>query len=336
MKKFTKGCLITALVLFVLGWVMIGVFGLLGGLRQLEELDGINGIPFTVNHNGIYFSFFDDEGSDEDMWDDGDAAWERISAEQEAVRLDGEIKNLDLDIGACAFYIRESDDDYAQIGISGDDRDIRYAVKGNTLKVASRKYNRFLFWHRDVKVEAAQVVLSLPKNMELDTVDIEFGAGSIEAIPLNVNSIEVEIGGGKCKLEGVTANQASLHVGAGTMTVGSLSVREADVEVGAGELIIPDMNITGVMELEAGMGSAWLNGTITGDMNAECGMGNLEIELTGSESDHDYEIECAMGTAEIGKNSYSGLANERYVQNGSDSHFKIDCAMGNVVIQFKE
>ena len=51
MKKFTKGCLITALVLFIVGLIICGVGGLLGGFRELSEMDGIGSIPFRYYRN---------------------------------------------------------------------------------------------------------------------------------------------------------------------------------------------------------------------------------------------------------------------------------------------
>ena len=48
MKKFTKGCLLTALILFILGCAICVVCGILGGFRQIESgsLNGVMGIPF--------------------------------------------------------------------------------------------------------------------------------------------------------------------------------------------------------------------------------------------------------------------------------------------------
>ena len=45
MSKFTKGCLITALVTFIIGLLMCGVGALMGGFRMLDGMDieGITG-----------------------------------------------------------------------------------------------------------------------------------------------------------------------------------------------------------------------------------------------------------------------------------------------------
>ena len=39
MKKFTKSCLITALVLFIIGSVFCATFGMMGGFRQIDAVN---------------------------------------------------------------------------------------------------------------------------------------------------------------------------------------------------------------------------------------------------------------------------------------------------------
>ena len=50
MKKFTKGCLMTALVLFLVGLILSVVCGLLGGFRQLNKM-GISDWPVSYYRN---------------------------------------------------------------------------------------------------------------------------------------------------------------------------------------------------------------------------------------------------------------------------------------------
>lgn len=335
MKKFTKGCLITALVLFIIGCVMCGVFGLLGGYRQLEQMDGIAGMPWEIHFfddNGLFYI----TGADYDDWDVDYDDWDSVTPAEGAaetpldIRAD-ELRNIDIEMGACALFIEESEDDNIWISRNEKAKNIYYRVSGDTLEIGNKVRRR---WWRNTNVTDAVVVLYLPP-MVLDTVEIEFGAGKIDAIPLCANTISIEIGAGKCDFEEVQASSVELTVGAGEMKVDRLYAREADIEAGAGELEVADMEVSGYMDLEIGMGNAQLNGKITGGMDADCGMGNLTMSLDGSETEHNYEIECAMGSVNIGNNSYSGLASEKYINNNSDSVFAIDCAMGSIDIDFR-
>ena len=72
MKKFTKGCLMTALILFLVGVVICGVSGLLGGFRQVREMNGIGGIPFGYHKSADgnwHLGFFHNNGEIGKEWE---------------------------------------------------------------------------------------------------------------------------------------------------------------------------------------------------------------------------------------------------------------------------
>ena len=89
MKKFTKGCLITALIIFVLGCLLCVIGGLLGGFRQLSNINNIKGIPFAFGRdaNGdFHFGFFNDEWNDydESVWNDYEEnGWEAVQPDED-------------------------------------------------------------------------------------------------------------------------------------------------------------------------------------------------------------------------------------------------------------
>ncbi len=73
MKKFTKGCLTTALVLFIIGLILSVVCGLLGGFRELEEMGDIEDIPFVwrMDSDGDWrIGFFRSPGYDREELED--------------------------------------------------------------------------------------------------------------------------------------------------------------------------------------------------------------------------------------------------------------------------
>ena len=66
------------------------------------------------------------------------------------------------------------------------------------------------------------------------------------------------------------------------------------------------------------------------------GMGNMDMTLTGQYTQHDYEIDCGMGSVRVGDMTYSGMSSGQNVDNNSDSEFDLDCGMGSMNIVFKE
>ena len=65
-------------------------------------------------------------------------------------------------------------------------------------------------------------------------------------------------------------------------------------------------------------------------------MGNMELTLSGKETDHNYEIECAAGNVDIGSFSVSAMAAEKVINNNAVSNFDIECSMGNITIDFED
>lgn len=345
MKRFTKGCLITALVVFVLGCIICGVCALLGGFKQLRNLNvyNITGIPFFYHRDrdgGFSYGFWD---NDHEYWDEEwetHKNWDQVGdADKKQLDLTADtLHNLDIELGAAELYIEESEDDHVWLSASGDTRDFRYHKDGDTLYLVRREDSLFWNWVRDRdKDMTVKVHLYLPKDIYLDDVDIMFGAGVLDAGTLRAHEVQVEVGASVCSIdELVSDDSAEISVGAGQIWVFSLEANEANLNIGAGELYIEGANVTGEADIDIGMGSVEVSGLIAGDLNADCGMGSLTLVLTDGEQDHNYKIECAMGNVSVGRNSYTGLSGEKTINNGSSSTYDIECSMGNVNVSFAQ
>lgn len=341
MKKFTKGCLLTALVIFVLGCVVCGVSGLLGGFRQLENISETTGIPFRYHRGAdgsVEFGFFDSQGND---WTIGtEEVLETIesgapdSEKQLALTADT-LRNLEVDLEGCALAVRESEDEHVWLAVEGSGREVHYAVEnGDTLVIDTP--DPILNWPGlQGAVNKTVVYLALPKDAELDAIELECGAGKIDMSDLKADSIDIELGAGACSLEALTARTVVLSVGAGEASVGTLTAKETELEVGAGELVIEAIRNDGILDLDIGMGNAEINGIITGEMDLDCSMGNVTMKLAGSEEDYLYTIDCAMGNVTVGDNVYASFVGEKQWGNGENC-FDIDCSMGSVTIIFEE
>jgi DUF4097 and DUF4098 domain-containing protein YvlB len=321
MKKFTKRCLMTALVIFIIGCVFC-IFGfVLGGFSTEPWTTGWEMTNLVNGDDGEMLSTVAEEQLD-------------LTAET--------LKNIDVEIGACGLVMHETDEDHVGIAVTGNDstlfgNKIRYRVENGDTLVVERTASAWDGWRslmRKKDRSDAVVYLNLPKNVSLETVDIEFGAGEMTVADLSADYIDIECGAGACTVDSLQAEVLSLSVGAGQADIGSLKANECELEVGVGELVVRDAEITGNLDIDVGLGNAEVGGSVTGDMEADCGMGNLTMALTGSEDAHSYDAECAMGSVVIGGRSYSGVAEAGW--GSADSHFEIACSMGNVVISFDQ
>lgn len=126
--------------------------------------------------------------------------------------------------------------------------------------------------------------------------------------------VDADVGVGVLKMQGVQANQMNLEVGAGQIEVWETQAATCALDVGMGQLLFA--------------------GDISETINAECSMGNLELTLTGKETDYNYAVKGAMGSVTIGEEEYGGKTQDEMIQNGAEKNCNIQCAVGNVKVSF--
>ena len=183
-------------------------------------------------------------------------------------------------------------------------------------------------------------------NESFQNLDIEFEAGTLEIVYVDVEKVEVHRGNTKdfvCYVE-----ENTLHIKGGVQigvnsNVGSIVVNipkdmifdEVDLELGAG-----DVNCSGLMansvDIDIGAGDVDLIGLDTKNLDAEVRAGDLYLELVGLESDYNYDAECGVGDIKIGTLSISGIGGTKETNNSGASRFMdLECGMGNIRIEFQ-
>ena len=358
MKKFTKGCLMTALVLFLVGLVLSVVCGLLGGFRQLSEMSGTENIPFRWYHHAVedwrvgslLASGYDRDNLEnieeiEDMEDvrqsidqEMEKKLKNLEGQKEQLALTAEtLGSLEIDVEDCNVLILESSDEYVWFLVDGNSNRPHYSIENehgrSGLSIENEVERHFGNWRKGAN---DTVYLWLPKGCALEECDIDMGAGFMGSIFINVRQMKVNLGAGLIETDGFEADELSLLVGAGELIADRITAGKADIEIGAGHLAIDELTVSGEVDLEVSMGLAEINGTLSGDLDMECDMGEIVMRLTGSEDDHSYNVECGMGSVSVGSYSRSGFATVKSWNSGENSKFDINCNMGNVSIMFEE
>lgn len=320
MKKFMKGCAITAVILLVLGVAMAVV------AVSIKGTTGINDVVYSVTGGkvnvdldlldgdwGIFGESYYD--IDEDAMFDKD--YSVVTGDVEQYSLGNAIRNLDIEVGGCTVIFKDSSDDNFYVEAQNMGKFQCY-VEDETLYLKStRKVNHVSDLGDEFKRH--KITLYIPQNEQdiftFENVDIEFGAGLLE-------------------LDTLSAEELNLEVGAGQITAEFLEARECNIEVGMGEICVEDMMV-GNLNAETGMGHLLMGGFVDGDLTAECSMGAIELDLTNAENDFNYQLEAAMGSVEIDGESYAGMAHEKTVDNGAARTMKVECAMGAIMINFE-
>lgn len=321
MKKFTKVCLTTALVLFLVGLMLCVVCGVLGGFRQLSRMDGIIDV------------------GDIDVGDIGDLErkLKELDGKQEELPLTAEtLGSLEIDLEMCNLLIQESADEHVWYLAAGNTHRPRYTIENDGDRSRLCIENEADGWHRWRGKPNDTVYLWLPKDCTLKACDIDIGAGYVKSISLQAERARITIGAGLLEMNGLAGKDIILSADAGELLAGRVTAETAVLQIGAGHLRVEELAVSREADIDVSVGQCEIAGTITGDLALDCDMGEAVMRLTGSEDDHSYDVECGMGEVNVGGYSHSGVASERSWNSGKDSEFEIDCNMGTVTVTFEK
>lgn len=311
MKRFTKVMLILAAFTFVFGFAITAAAKALGG--RMPRTAVINngwydGEWFHVSHSSPdhheYGTMRDYEIPDEDTWD---PEYEDMISEVEAEGLAGidaafqEVgaHKLEISVEAASVELIEGDTE-GSIYLSEAGKYIEWEqeIDDDTLKLTIRKKrgtgNKISSWDS----EAYRAVLVLPKGEEFHEIEINVGAGNVEA-------------------DRITVNKLKLEAGAGSINIGLGNVEELKIDSQAGSVIY--------------------TGKVDRELEVDCQAGNAEIYLSGAQEDFDYDMKVSMGSIEIDGRNYSGLDKKKALTN-EDSWKKadLDCEVGSIELAFYE
>lgn len=120
--------------------------------------------------------------------------------------------------------------------------------------------------------------------------------------------------------------------GGGVLEAAQVQTGELDIEVGAGLIQLQNVRVD-ALDLEVGAGDASVTGTINREASIDCGIGTVDLQLTGTQQDYSYSMECGAGVIQIGNDVYSGISNEKTIMNGG-AMIEMECGAGEVTVGF--
>lgn len=301
MKKFAKAALITAGILFFTGVIILIICSIFAGTAYRGTLsDTVSSQLHRIAQNGFLHI---DGHSSHYSFDSSYPIYSGKHTDYNAACAD-DITELYLDLGNTIFILSPSQDNYFHI-ISDGTGEYQYYAIGSSFYIDG-------FSDRKVH-QKNQLTLEIPDK--------------------TYKYFSISLGAGAAELSSIKSDAVVISVGAGELTLDSLSCKSIDAEIGAGAASIENA-ATELANFEVSMGELIFEGCINADMSAEVGMGNMELLLTGSQRDHNYELEAGMGGITIDQRSYGGIAFDTALDNGADSTYSLECSMGNITVTF--
>ena len=326
MKKFMKGCAVTALVLFVTGCVFAAIAGTVRGRKTIEN------VVENATHGRIHINLSDWErwgisiddfiGNNEiveeleniDYKIEEDAGFDRHFSTQtgtiDKYSLGSDIRELDIEVGACSLTTENSSDGNFYLEARNAGKFQGY-VKDGVLHI-----NSSVNVPKSIYIKECSIVLYVPEDCSFDKVYINVGAGKLE-------------------FDRLVTRSADLEAGAGEIAINQLQAQEVETSVGMGKISLSGLS-TNTLDAVVGMGEFTAAGDAASDISIECSMGNVDLNLKGSQQDFNYELSQALGNVTLGSGGGSGFSSEQYIDNHAGKTIDIECSMGNVTITFQQ
>mgnify|MGYP000469571191 CR=1 FL=1 len=303
MKKFTKRMLIAAGIFGAVGIGLTAAGGVMGA--SMSELTGVKSLKrVLLVADGDYDYDDSDDYDDDDDYDDYDYDYDD-SDDYDSDDYDDSDDCDDSEEDSTVYQLKyqptkldielKYDDLILEEGDSFCVRVYDDSGKNVTVKESSDTLKV-----RSTKKlsKTRKVHISYPEDVKLQELEIEMGAGTVYLNrDIETEKLSVEMGAGEFESKNpVTAREADLEIGTGSMTFADLSARKTD---------------------------------------GECGLGELDLTLTGTQEDYNYDLECGVGNLDVGSDSYSGLGREKTISNkGADRKLDLECGMGNISVDF--
>lgn len=218
--------------------------------------------------------------------------------------------SISINLNAAELEIKTGDD----FALQTNHKYLKYEEKDEILKISETR-TLFASHPRGMKV-----ILTIPQDKIFDYVDIRAGAGSVTIDELLSNMLDIELGAGELKAgELVATYKAEIDGGAGSVTIKGGHLSNADIDMGVGELNLEselsgkssidygvgETNLVLIgeeddykIELDKGIGEAWLDGKKMSD-DSVYGAGKSIIEIDGGIGELSITFKAKDGEKEL-------------------------------------
>ena len=228
------------------------------------------------------------------LFSDADAEWGDVIGETKNYTVSSEISDLNIQINAADFYIKEGNGFSVESNLKNleVDEKIGCLTLKDLTKIKLNGSNAY---------ENAVLTIYVPVGTVFDNVNIKTGAGRFTVDSLSAATIGFELG-------------------AGDVTISKLiAEKSANIEGGAGRITISDGAIKN-LDLEMGLGQLNLTSALTGDCNLDSGVGEMNVTLLGSKDDYELDIEKGIGNITVDGRNVTDFGSSGNGANEVDIH----------------
>lgn len=151
--------------------------------------------------------------------------------------------------------------------------------------------------HRRMENDRGQLVIQVPEGFTWDEFTLDMKAGSFQADKL-------------------TADRANLDLKAGSVEILAGTIGTLSAEISAGHILCQAI--------------------VQGNADIECAAGDIYVWLQGTEEDYHWDVDCRLGTVQVGSYSLAALKGKRIYNKNAERKLGIECSTGAVFVEFTD
>lgn len=205
--------------------------------------------------------------------------------------LDIELKSTDLEINLGD-----------KLSISSDSKYITLNQDENKIYITEKS-------HVSLSNNTSKLVITIPRDLMFDIVDIETGAGKINIEELETKRLNLDLGSGSVDIKNL------------------IVVDRTKIEGGAGKFTIQNGTINN-LKFTLEVGSAKLNSAILGNSTIKASVSKLDINLRGSIDDYEISIDKGIGLIYFN----SDILKDKSVVGNGNNYLEITGGVGTIKI----
>ncbi len=286
MKRFTKIALRISGFFFIVAAVcFIEAFAMGVTVADIQNMVA-NGVFSFSPEDGFYIQILDDDDADVHLGNKHNINNDYVERE-----VPHKCTKLYVELAAGKIDIYYDDVEYVQVRQKN--------VPRFSMTTSDDEQSLHILGDLDVTENSGiELIIILPRDVELEVVHLEVGASQLT-------------------LRDLMVDQFHFAVGAGQGDISNLSACDVELKVGAGQAVVRNLSVQ--------------------NLNVETGLGEVDIEIAGAEADYNYEVECGIGEVTVGTYFFGGMGAAQNVTNASaNHHMNIECGIGKVSVKFTE
>lgn len=226
-----------------------------------------------------------------------------ILEELKELAIQKEVKIIEVDIASSNMTIKIGD------SLKAETTNKYIECKQDNNKLYIKEKDHHWFHNNDI----SNLIITIPKDMILDGVTINSGAGKIELEELSTRLLNLDLGAGKVNINHLTV------------------LSKTKIDGGAGEVNI-DNSCFHNLDLNMGIGKFTLTAKLTGNSEIDHGVGEANLNLIGTLEDYQIHLDKGIGTTTIDKKE---IKDDEIIGTGRNK-VDIDGGIGKIQIHITE